>query len=433
MADFPFSPDTASLSTTGAGPYDYVTDNSNNGYGSFSLDVILLGATNQYSPDGSTSTSTSNGGTLEMLTVQVMGGNSTNLTLAALEVTAEGSEPAATLELLEIVAEGTGGTVTNVWQLPLEILLPEVDGSGLAGTVATADFELPDIEVEALQISGDANVELPMLETEGVAWVEQLGTASLTLPALDVDVADLPHGYGVFDIPLLTAQGTSVAENFGAVSTELRLLALAADGLTGKLGTATVEIPIFTAVGSGYGEYIGTLDVDLPMLVLEATGLDIPAAIDYTGWVLNTGNAALTKYTAYPFNSFAKFNNVYLAASDDGIYLLTGSTDNGADIAAHVLTGKTDFDTGMLKRVKAAYVRQKTDGHMSLRVITEENAGTDYQVIYNGATGTAETRVKTAEGIDAMYWQLRYANVAGSNFEVDALELLPVVLSSRTR
>jgi hypothetical protein len=145
---------------------------------------------------------------------------------------------------------------------------------------------------------------------------------------------------------------------------------------------------------------------------------DLLATIRYYGWALNLTTGAISKFDNYNFNSLT----TTLGAGSDGIFDLTGATDNGAAIDAFVETGKLDFDTTELKRCTYYYVA-KNGGKLRLSVDTENTKLITYPVIR--ATTEPETeRVKLAMGAKGKYWQLKLANVDGSAAVVDAQEIL---------
>ena len=91
-----------------------------------------------------------------------------------------------------------------------------------------------------------------------------------------------------------------------------------------------------------------------------------------TVWVLNDDSGATSTYTNYPFNSYAVLGGRAYGLRADGLYLLEGSNDAGANIRASVAFGKQDFGTTINKRVTDVYIGVASDGQLLLKVITAD-------------------------------------------------------------
>ena len=138
----------------------------------------------------------------------------------------------------------------------------------------------------------------------------------------------------------------------------------------------------------------------------------------------NLETGAVSEYTNYNFNSICGD----LAATDTGIYSLTGADDAGTAIAASIETGKFDFGSSMLKRMTDAYLGVSSDGNLTLTVTTESGT-TAYTLT---PTTTLETvKANLARGHKGKYWSIKVENVTGSTMELDSIELLPQILSRR--
>lgn len=151
---------------------------------------------------------------------------------------------------------------------------------------------------------------------------------------------------------------------------------------------------------------------------------------NYTGWVMNANTSAVSRYIQYPFNSFADLGTAQLGAMEDGIYELGGDTDAGADINAAVLTGRDDFNESVMKRMLKAYLGLATDGQMYLTTITNEDERRTYLLDVNN-TSVREAKIDLGRGVKSRYWQFEITNVAGSDFEIEAVEWYPVLLTRR--
>lgn len=155
----------------------------------------------------------------------------------------------------------------------------------------------------------------------------------------------------------------------------------------------------------------------------------------YTGWVLDSAALAPTEYRGFDFNSMTTFNGVNYAAKEDGIYKLEGETDNGAAIAAAITLGQDDFGTSYQKKVERAYLGLRNDGSMVLKAILLDAATqlkTEYWYELTSISATIrKERIKLPRGLKAHYWQFELINANGADFELDTLEVYPLILTRR--
>lgn len=153
----------------------------------------------------------------------------------------------------------------------------------------------------------------------------------------------------------------------------------------------------------------------------------------YIGYVVNTSNFAVTKYTRYNFNSFVEINGKYFGAGSDGVYYLEGADDAGTQIDAVARTGIYDFGTSRLKRIPRAYVGIRGDGRLLLKTVTNEDTVRWYEV-QNVRRTIHSHRVILGRGVKAAYWQFELSNeMDGSFFEADNIELVPIVLTRKVK
>jgi hypothetical protein len=155
----------------------------------------------------------------------------------------------------------------------------------------------------------------------------------------------------------------------------------------------------------------------------------LDAAQKYYGYALNLKTGALSKLDDFKFNSFSG----NLGADENGIYTLTGTTNDGVAIPAFIETGTMDFkwidkfQYANLKRIVDAYIA-KSGGALKLTVTTENSS-----VVYNIASNSQLETVKAnlARGAKGRYWKFKIENIAGSSFELDSLELNAEVIQRR--
>ena len=130
---------------------------------------------------------------------------------------------------------------------------------------------------------------------------------------------------------------------------------------------------------------------------------------------------AFTQYTDFDFNSFARLGDAFLAASEDGLFLLGGPDDAGEDIAAEFALKDTDFGDPTPKRVLRARFGLEADGDLIFGLAPDKGAYT-YRVI----TGAGEERGPW-ENFDpakrGRYFQFKMLNLEGADFSLDSVVL----------
>jgi len=162
-----------------------------------------------------------------------------------------------------------------------------------------------------------------------------------------------------------------------------------------------------------------------------STTLEIGDAT-YVGWVVNSESLAVSKYAGFDFNSMTKFRGQYYGAKQDGVYLLEGVDDAGTDIDAYIRTGLIDFGSEYQKRNPKLYLGYASSGEMVLKTITDEGVERFYELTTtNNRLNSA--RIKLGRGVQFRYIQYELQNRESSSFDIESLELFPIILSRRVR
>ena len=146
-----------------------------------------------------------------------------------------------------------------------------------------------------------------------------------------------------------------------------------------------------------------------------------------TTWALNTKTGSLTEYADYAFNSFARLDGRYLGAADDGLYELTGDTDDGDDIIAEIETGLAQISGSRFTSFRAAYLAVRGGGQFVLRLETGDGKVYNYAVT---ADHMETTKVQLGKGLRARYFSFTLIS-AGQDFDLEALEFIPIAARRR--
>ena len=148
---------------------------------------------------------------------------------------------------------------------------------------------------------------------------------------------------------------------------------------------------------------------------------------NYT-FVANTKTLGLSEYINYNFTSISGD----LACNKTGIYSLDDDTDSEL-IEAEIKTGLVDFGTSKQKQVPYVYLGLSNEGDMVLKSIVNYK-GIKKERWYKlglSTTATDTRRVKLGKGVKSDLWQFSITNVDGADFNIDQMEMLPLVLSRR--
>jgi hypothetical protein len=302
-------------------------------------------------------------------------------------------------------------------------LYHKVTGTGLTTLFGTGILKLPALNVSGYFGSGTGLLKLPALQItgSGIAGVIGTGTLSFYSAVTGSGVTSL-LGTGTIKLPALQISGNVITGLHGTGTLKLPVLTVTGNGIKGILGTGSLSL-IINLSGTGYHGAIGTGILKLPPLVISGTAFistdeDIGKAI-----VITVKNLARTEYTNFQFNSLADFNGVYLGAKADGIYELTGDTDNTTNIDSVIKTGISDYGVSTLKNVPDVYFGISTEEDMIIRAVLDGLAFSSQQVLSKNGDGIKTRRLKMPLGIKSRYWGIEVSNTQGEDFELDIIEM----------
>lgn len=336
--------------------------------------------------------------------------------------------PLPQLSLDMLGRDGALGTFEAVFPLP------QLQAAGNAGLIGSVAMTLP-MPAISISVPNSAALTLPTPQFQAQGSTGLVGTAAMTLPVPQVSAtASAPFtGAVAMALPVPVMEIAGLEGGAAQMRAQLAMLALSAQGMTGSIGTVAMVLPVGRFTASGYQPGIGGVQLVLPMLQMQATGVTAraPNAPAPTTIAMQTEMLSLTTYSNYPFNSFAKFNGLFLGASDTGIFALTGATDNGVAIQSAARVGMTDFGTSHLKRIDKIYVGYRADGNLVLRVFTDEITQRDYLLQSSQRVGLHGNHARLGKGLVARYWQFEVRNQNGGDFSMDIIELKPVKLARR--
>lgn len=154
---------------------------------------------------------------------------------------------------------------------------------------------------------------------------------------------------------------------------------------------------------------------------------------DYLGLCLNLKGGQLSQWANYNFNSMATIGGQPVGANDEGLFKLnTGGHDNGQNIEAFFELVTSDWGLPGQKRIRSWLVGYEADGDLTLTVKDDDGNERTYVLEPNhGANQQHSAKVPGARDGKGRYWMIRVDNVNGSDFSIDSLMVLPIVLNNK--
>lgn len=136
-------------------------------------------------------------------------------------------------------------------------------------------------------------------------------------------------------------------------------------------------------------------------------------------WVMNTEGLSIAPYKNYGFRSIAEHAGKIFAVSPEGIFELTGETDEGRKIEAHVKGGFSDFGSPQRKRASDLYMSY-TGGMLECAIETYDGPKTvyNYPIEEREANAPRNNRMKVGRGLVSRYWRTEVRNLEGAAFKV---------------
>jgi len=329
---------------------------------------------------------------------------------------------------------------------------PTLEVTALTGTVASVTLENepePTDCVVTAVVGGVSTVDLeaplPNLLLETGATVELVGESSLEVTAITGGVASVSL---VAPLPTLGIDG--FGDQVASVSLQPGLPVLAVTAVSGSVATVELEAALPTLLVEAFGLGESSVSLEAPLPKLDVTALagssstitliaplpellieaEAVLAEVFEAWCMNVENAKVANYTEFPFTALVCHGGQYFGVASDGIYLLEGADDAGAEINTEIKFGFDDFGSDQNKRVPFVYVGCKAEGDLMFSVSVDDEP--EYALAFSPRKeGIHNTRVKPGRGHKGRYWQPGLRNVKGVDFEIASMSLIEQVLQGR--
>jgi len=317
------------------------------------------------------------------------------------------------------------GGVANTNELFTKLPAYTSSGSILNGNEIAVSLVLPAYTVEA-QMWHEQVITLPAYTLAAEMISGGLMSVASRLPSYTCEAScsneNVISGGVNVTLPTYTLESSVTAENIINVNATLGRITLAAECYSGNVINVSVELPAYTIDAEGAADGIGNVEVVLPGIQLQSTMSNASAEPDPSNaYTMNLATRALTKYEGFGYNSFANFNGTSLAAGPDGIFAITGETDNGVAIDASI---KTVLPNATISRAREAVVNCRTNGDVVLQVIPDEtNDIYEYNLAVYSDT-LKKQKIKLGRGIKAENMEIVIRNRDGADFEIDYLDVV---------
>jgi hypothetical protein len=141
----------------------------------------------------------------------------------------------------------------------------------------------------------------------------------------------------------------------------------------------------------------------------------------YAAWATNTKLGAVTDYSAFEFNSFARVGTRLFAAGPNGVFLLEGNDDAGATIDWKLRTGFFDSG-GPLVRTPSIFVSARTSQAIRVKVWPNEDIAYEYTLPTNGRESFFQRRIRAGKGMKSRYYRVELSSMNGGTFDLASLE-----------
>ena len=133
---------------------------------------------------------------------------------------------------------------------------------------------------------------------------------------------------------------------------------------------------------------------------------------------MGMANRAFTQYLEYDFNSFARLRDTFMAANEEGLYILGGDTDDGEEINASFSLRDTDFGDFTKKRILRVHLGLEAGGDVMFGFAPDKGAFT-YRVVTDAGSDRGPW-VNFDGAVRGRYFQFKLGNLDGSWFALDS-------------
>lgn len=328
----------------------------------------------------------------------------------------------------QIVLYGTLSTGVIAFDVPTPSL--NLFGAGLI------DFEVPTPSI-SLYGAGYLDFSVPQINLSMVGSLSPYGTLFFNLPTPRVSINGHIGTYGQlqFSVP------TPIIELYGAgyLSFSIPVPDIFLSGSIQPTGTLAFDIPQISVSIAGTLGVIGTINFAVPVISFATGGtlsFSIPAISlslagdygTYASYGVNIANGATTTYSMYQFEQIVMYQGEPYGIGADGIYKLTGTTDNGDAISASFTLYQSQLQSQNEFRVPDIFLHTRAE-YLDVTVSMDEGTEYTYRTTQNASGKPQYVRAKPGLGLRGRNAQIKVANVDGGGFHVERIKIRQEILS----
>ena len=326
------------------------------------------------------------------------------------------ADDALVLGILETITEAgfLGDVLVPVGQ-PVEIVLEE----------ATIRGYIARVQTEVLSDAGFLDDELHVTRSYVITEAGFLDDGHEILQKHLVIITETAALGDALDLN----QQEIVTESIG-VGDEVHItreLTLEEDGYLGDellgLGSPVEIVTESASLGDDLAILVAALEI-----ITESIGISAKAVTTEPGvaWTAPTDTFGMSTFDNYPYEGIASVNGKTVLQGSDGLYIQSGTKDNGANFIARMKIDTRRL-ANHLARFGYVYATYSSDGNIAAEV-TDHEAGTGRSNTYpfesRTATSFGSGRAKAGRGLKSGAYSVAIKNLTGSSFSIHDLKLV---------
>lgn len=149
---------------------------------------------------------------------------------------------------------------------------------------------------------------------------------------------------------------------------------------------------------------------------------------------INLSNGAPSQYTNFDYDGFADIGGEIIGGGQSGIHRLEKLSHDQDQIDAYFKTGLIDFDIENQKRIRSAVLGCETENDMQVKIIDDEDDEESVTLTFDkNSLKLASAKRYSVRKQVGRYYQFKISNIDGSQFSVEDLSVVLIVLASKPR
>jgi hypothetical protein len=240
-------------------------------------------------------------------------------------------------------------------------------------------------------------------------------TPTINVGAGIVESAISPYplcGAGIVDYnqPAIKTGGGIIEETKPAISVGGGITEICGVAVKSQAGVVE-QLNVYLTLGAGVVEVLA------PVAALTE---------EFYSFVMNTKTAGFSEYTNFPFTSLFRAGTNFYGITAEGLQLLTGDNDNGAQIKAEIVTGPCNLGTSDIKYIPSMYAHMRGgEIEVATKIDDKEDNPQEWCDPYNAinpGNGIKPVYISMARGAKGVYIQFKISNAEGADFDLAKFE-----------